>query len=223
MKKTKQSFEKITKYSIRKLSVGVGPVAIGAFLLAGSMLGVRPVQADQVSQNANVHFGYVTEEELTAEEQAQLIHAIPEEYQNEDTLYLVYKKKGSAPQVLPQTGTTEVALVGLSQASASFAVLLLSKKHRKKVMGVLLIGTMGQSLFLSMEVAALQNQVLRSYNQTLSVSSSQELAKGVIEIDGYDYIGYLRYPSTPKVIEQLSPGDQRNENQNHNEIPSHTS
>lgn len=133
MKKTKQSFEKITKYSIRKLSVGVGPVAIGAFLLAGSMLGVRPVQADQVSQNANVHFGYVTEEELTAEEQAQLIHAIPEEYQNEDTLYLVYKKKGSAPQVLPQTGTTEVALVGLSLASASFAVLLLSKKHRKKV------------------------------------------------------------------------------------------
>ena len=211
MKKTKQSFEKITKYSIRKLSVGVGPVAIGAFLLAGSMLGVRPVQADQVSQNANVHFGYVTEEELTAEEQAQLIHAIPEEYQNEDTLYLVYKKKGSAPQVLPQTGTTEVALVGLSLASASFAVLLLSKKHRKKVMGVLLIGTMGQSLFLSMEVAALQNQVLRSYNQTLSVSSSQELAKGVIEIDGYDYIGYLRYPSTPKVTEQLSPGDQRNQ------------
>ncbi|MBK4775236.1 zinc metalloprotease, partial [Streptococcus rubneri] len=211
MKKTKQSFEKITKYSIRKLSVGVGPVAIGAFLLAGSMLGVRPVQADQVSQNANVHFGYVTEEELTAEEQAQLIHAIPEEYQNEDTLYLVYKKKGSAPQVLPQTGTTEVALVGLSLASASFAVLLLSKKHRKKVMGVLLIGTMGQSLFLSMEATALQNQVLRSYNQTLSVSSSQELAKGVIEIDGYDYIGYLRYPSTPKVTEQLSPGDQRNQ------------
>ncbi|WP_419991945.1 YSIRK-type signal peptide-containing protein [Streptococcus mitis] len=28
MKKTKQQLEKITKYSIRKLTVGVGPVAI---------------------------------------------------------------------------------------------------------------------------------------------------------------------------------------------------
>ena len=40
---------------------------------------------------AHVHLGYVTEEELTAEEKAQVIHAIPEEYQNEDTFYLVYK------------------------------------------------------------------------------------------------------------------------------------
>ena len=43
MKKAKQTFEKMTKYSIRKLSVGVGPVAIGAFLLGGSLLGARPV------------------------------------------------------------------------------------------------------------------------------------------------------------------------------------
>ena len=29
---------------------------------------------------------YVTENELTAEEQKQVIHAIPKEYQNDDTL-----------------------------------------------------------------------------------------------------------------------------------------
>ncbi len=45
-------------------------------------------------------------------------------------------------------------------ASGFLAVLLLSKKHRKKVMGVM-IGAMGQSLLLPVEVAALQNQVLR--------------------------------------------------------------
>ena len=39
----------MTKYSIRKLSVGVGPVAIGVFLLGGSLLGARPVKADQVT------------------------------------------------------------------------------------------------------------------------------------------------------------------------------
>ena len=198
MKKAKQTFEKMTKYSIRKLSVGVGPVAIGAFLLGGSLLGARPVKADQVTLPAHVHLGYVTEEELTAEEKEQVIHAIPEEYQNEDTFYLVYKKKEAIQSVLPQTGSQEVALFGLSLVTASFAVLLLSKKHRKKVMGVLLIGAMGQSLLLPVEVAALQNQVLRAYNQDLAIASSKDLANGVIQIDGYDYIGYLRYPSVQK-------------------------
>ena len=198
MKKAKQTFEKMTKYSIRKLSVGVGPVAIGVFLLGGSLLGARPVKADQVTLPAHVHLGYVTEEELTAEEKAQVIHAIPEAYQNEDTFYLVYKKKKATQSVLPQTGSQEVALFGLSLATASFAVLLLSKKHRKKVMGVLLIGAMGQSLLLPVEVAALQNQVLRAYNQDLAIASSEDLADGVIQIDGYDYVGYLRYPSVQK-------------------------
>ena len=212
MKKAKQTFEKMTKYSIRKLSVGVGPVAIGAFLLGGSLLGARPVQADQMTLPAHVHLGYVTEEELTAEEKAQVIHAIPEEYQNEDTFYLVYKKKEAIQSVLPQTGSQEVALFGLSLATASFAVLLLSKKHRKKVMGVLLIGAMGQSLLLPVEVAALQNQVLRAYNQDLAIASSKDLANGVIQIDGYDYIGYLRYPSVqktslrePKAMQETKP------------------
>ena len=212
MKKAKQTFEKMTKYSIRKLSVGVGPVAIGVFLLGGSLLGARPVKADQVTLPAHVHLGYVTEEELTAEEKAQVIHAIPEAYQNEDTFYLVYKKKEATQSVLPQTGSQEVALFGLSLATASFAVLLLSKKHRKKVMGVLLIGAMGQSLLLPVEVAALQNQVLRAYNQDLAIASSKDLANGVIQIDGYDYIGYLRYPSVqktslrePKAMQETKP------------------
>ena len=212
MKKAKQTFEKMTKYSIRKLSVGVGPVAIGVFLLGGSLLGARPVKADQVTLPAHVHLGYVTEEELTAEEKAQVIHAIPEAYQNEDTFYLVYKKKEATQSVLPQTGSQEVALFGLSLATASFAVLLLSKKHRKKVMGVLLIGAMGQSLLLPVEVAALQNQVLRAYNQDLAIASSEDLADGVIQIDGYDYVGYLRYPSVqktslrePKAMQETKP------------------
>ena len=208
MKKAKQFFEKKTKYSIRKLSVGVGPVAIGAFLLGGSLLGARPVKADQVTLPANVHLGYVTEEELTADEKKQVIHAIPEEYQNEDTFYLVYKKKEATQPVLPQTGSQEIALFGLSLATASFAVLLLSKKHRKKVMGVLLIGAMGQSLLLPVEVAALQNQIFRAYNQDLAISSSKDLANGVIQIDGYDYVGYLHYSPVQKTDSQETKAKQ---------------
>lgn len=202
MKQRRQAFEKITKYSIRKLSVGVGPVAIGALLFAGSVVGAPSVQADQFTVEATVHMGYVTENELTPEEQAQVIRAIPEEYQNEDTFYLVYKKKTPSQGLLPQTGTTELAVAGLSLATASLAVLLLSKKHRKKVMGLLLIGSMGQSLLLSIDAAALQNIELASYNQTLSIASSKELVNGVIPIEGYDYVGYLRCPVDPRATGQ---------------------
>ena len=202
MKQRRQAFEKITKYSIRKLSVGVGPVAIGALLFAGSVVGAHSVQADQFTVEATVHMGYVTENELTPEEQAQVIRAIPEEYQNEDTFYLVYKKKTPSQGLLPQTGTTELAIAGLSLATASLAVLLLSKRHRKKVMGLLLIGSMGQSLLLSIDAAALQNIELASYNQTLSIASSKELANGVIPIEGYDYVGYLRCPVDPRATGQ---------------------
>ena len=202
MKQRRQAFEKITKYSIRKLSVGVGPVAIGALIFAGSVLGAPSVQADQFTAEATVHLGYVTENELTPEEQAQVIRAIPEEYQNEDTFYLVYKKKTPSQGLLPQTGTTELAIAGLSLGTASLAVLLLSKKHRKKVMGLLLIGSMGQSLLLSIDAAALQNIELASYNQTLSIASSKELANGVIPIEGYDYVGYLRCPVDPRATGQ---------------------
>ncbi len=202
MKQRRQAVEKITKYSIRKLSVGVGPVAIGALLFVGSVLGAPSVQADQFTVEATVHLGYVTENELTPEEQAQVIRAIPEEYQNEDTFYLVYKKKTPSQGLLPQTGTTELAISGLSLATASLAVLLLSNKHRKKVMGLLLIGSMGQSLLLSIDAAALQNIELASYNQTLSIASSKELANGVIPIEGYDYVGYLRCPVDPRATGQ---------------------
>lgn len=75
--KSETNVLKMTKYSIRKLSVGVGPVAaILSLLLGGSLLGLVLYMEDQVTTCSHVHLGYVTEEGLTAEER---IHAIPEE------------------------------------------------------------------------------------------------------------------------------------------------
>lgn len=127
MKQANHVFEKVTKYAIRKLSVGVGPVAIGTFLLAGGLFVSKPVSADQVTSDASVHMAYVTENELTAEEQKQVVHAIPKEYQNEDTFYLVYKRKGDSQATLPQTGSSDWAATGLGLATATMAVLLFSK------------------------------------------------------------------------------------------------
>ena len=206
MKKTKQQLEKITKYSIRKLTVGVGPVAIGAFLFGASTLSVDKVQANEVGGAHSVHYRYLAEQELTESEKALIHHEVPTEFQDEDIIYVVYRKKASTYQELPYTGSKELALAGIGLATASLAVLLISKKHRGKVLGVLLISSIGASNFVPFTTFAFENKELLSYNQTISASTHEGLAEGIIHIDGYEYIGYFKeaelHPSRPASAEK---------------------
>ena len=206
MKKTKQQLEKITKYSIRKLTVGVGPVAIGAFLFGASTLSVDKVHANEVGGAHSVHYRYLAEQELTESEKALIHHEVPTEFQDDDILYVVYRKKATTSQQLPYTGSKELALAGLGLATASLAVFLVSKKGRKEVLGVLLIGSLGASTFVPYGTFAFENKELLSYNQTISASTHEGLAEGIIHIDGYEYIGYFKeaelHPSRPDSAEK---------------------
>ena len=206
MRKTKQQLEKITKYSIRKLTVGVGPVAIGAFLFGASVLSVDKVQANEVGSAHSVHYRYLAEQELTESEKALIHHEVPTEFQDDDILYVVYRKKATNSQQLPYTGSKELALAGLGLATASLAVFLVSKKGRKEVLGVLLIGSLGASTFVPYGTFAFENKELLSYNQTISATTHEGLAEGIIHIDGYEYIGYFKeaelHPSRPASAEK---------------------
>ena len=206
MRKTKQQLEKITKYSIRKLTVGVGPVAIGAFLFGASALSVDKVHANEVGGAHSVHYRYLAEQELTESEKALIHHEVPTEFQDDDILYVVYRKKATTSQQLPYTGSKEVALAGLGLATASLAVFLVSKKGRREVLGVLLIGSLGASTFVPYGTFAFENKELLSYNQTISATTHEGLAEGIIHIDGYEYIGYFKeaelHPSRPASAEK---------------------
>ena len=206
MKKTKQQLEKITKYSIRKLTVGVGPVAIGAFLFGASTLSVDKVQANEVGGAQSVHYRYLAEQELTESEKALIHHEVPTEFQDDDILYVVYRKRATNSQQLPYTGSKELALAGLGLATASLAVFLVSKKGRKEVLGVLLIGSLGASTFVPYGTFAFENKELLSYNQTISATTHEGLVEGIIHIDGYEYIGYFKeaelHPSRPASAEK---------------------
>ena len=206
MKKTKQQLEKITKYSIRKLTVGVGPVAIGAFLFGAGAFSVDKVQANEVGGTHSVHYRYLAEQELTESEKVLIHHEVPIEFHDDDILYVVYRKKSTNSQQLPYTGSKELALAGLGLATASLAVFLVSQKGRKEVLGVLLIGSLGASTFVPYGTFAFENKELLSYNQTISASTHEGLAEGIIHIDGYEYIGYFKeaelHPSRPASAEQ---------------------
>ena len=218
MKKTKQQLEKITKYSIRKLTVGVGPVAIGAFLFGASTFSVDKVHANEVGGAHNVHYRYLAEQELTESEKALIHHEVPTEFQDDDILYVVYRKKATNSQQLPYTGSKELALAGLGLATASLAVFLVSKKGRREVLGVLLIGSLGASTFVPYGTFAFENKELLSYNQTISASTHEGLAEGIIHIDGYEYIGYFKeaelHPSRPVSADQPQlPVEKQNANE----------
>ena len=218
MRKTKQQLEKITKYSIRKLTVGVGPVAIGAFLFGASTLSVDKVQANEVGSAHSVHYRYLAEQELTESEKALIHHEVPTEFQDDDILYVVYRKKATNSQQLPYTGSKELAWAGLGLATASLAVFLVSKKGRKEVLGVLLIGSLGASTFVPYGTFAFENKELLSYNQTISASTHEGLAEGIIHIDGYEYIGYFKeaelHPSRSASAEKSQlPVEKQNANE----------
>ena len=188
----KKQVEKVIKYSIRKFSVGVGSAVIGAVLFGANYLLLDQVAANEVCEPNQVHYRYLAEQELTEAEKGLIHKELPSDLKQDDVVYLVYRKKEVHTQYLPNTGSKELGLLGLGFATASLAVLVISKKRPNKIAGILFIGALGGSYFIPQTIQAFENQILLSYNQTISACSQEDLANGVIQIDGYDYIGYFK-------------------------------
>ena len=180
-----KSINKTLKYSIRKLAVGATPVVIGAFLLTGDTTAL----ANEVSGN-NVSINYVADSELTEYEKSLIKQGIPEELKNGETYYLVYKNESYLQKnKLPNTGSTSLPLKGIGFATALLTVVIVSRKNRNKILGIVLIGALGQSVVLPASTFALENNLLAEYNHIVSVNSKFE--DNLISIDGYKYVGYL--------------------------------
>ena len=176
--------KKLQKFAIRKLSMGVGSVLIG-FAFIGGVLEPKLVQADETKQ---VSFHYLAESELTAAERELIHHELPQEL-SQESYYLVYRKQEQA--ILPQTGTVTFPLAGVGLLTASLVVFLFSKKKPSKIVGVLLIASVGKSLLLPYQVFAFEHKDLIAYDQTKTLVSADGLYQGIIDIKGYDYVGYL--------------------------------
>ena len=168
-------------FSIRKIKKIAGSVVIGSALFGMG----TPVSAASPST-----YHYVDEANLTEQEKALLHTEVPP--QDEEVYYLIYRK---IEQVLPQTGVREnMAFTAAGLLAASSIVLVVSKKKRHKILGALLITASGAATFIPSQAVAVElSQVIRA--------SSNE---GVVEIDGYRYVGYL----SEKELKQISHPEQ---------------
>ena len=194
---------KILKFSIRKLSLGAAPVVIGA-LIFGSYAPSEVL----ANENTTVNYTYLAENELTDAEKSLIKKNIPSDVKENETYYMVYKKDPkptSEIKTLPNTGQSSLPLTGLAVGAAVLVVLLVSKKHRNKVLSVVLIGAMGQSVVMPFESFAFENKELVSYNTQKTITNSNELANGVIKIDGYSYVGYFTQSDLKTLPNQVNP------------------
>ena len=192
--RTQSKNNKILKFSIRKLSFGAAPVVIGALIFGSYM----PTKAYASDNGINVNYTYLTENELTESEKSLIKNSKPNDLKNNETYYMVYKKESHdasadtlKSKLLPNTGESSLPLAGLGLGTAVLVVFLISKKHRNKVLSVVLIGTLGQSVVVPYHSFALENNDLVQYNTNTTITNSSELAKGVIHIDGYRYMGFF--------------------------------
>ena len=168
-------------FSIRKIKKIAGSVVIGSALFGMG----TPVSAASPST-----YHYVDEANLTEQEKALLHTEVPP--QNEEVYYLIYRK---IEQVLPQTGVREnMVFTAAGLLAASSVVLVVSKKKRHKILGALLITASGAATFIPSQAVAVElSQVIRT--------SSNE---GVVQIDGYRYVGYL----SERELKQISHPEQ---------------
>ena len=194
---------KIIRYSIRKLSLGAAAVIVGALIFGN-------YTPENIANAGEITFKYVEENELNESEKVLIKREIPERYKENRTYYLVYKKinEKKEEKLLPNTGDSSIPLYGLGLGTAALVVLLISRKNKNKVLSVLLIGALGQSVIVPYETFALENKILKHYNMSKEVNDSTQLKSGIIHIPGYKYVGFLedgdvRGVSINKEIERM--------------------
>ena len=168
-------------FSIRKIKKIAGSVVIGSALFGMG----TPVSAASPST-----YHYVDEANLTEQEKALLHTEVSP--QDEEVYYLIYRK---IEQVLPQTGVREnMAFTAAGLLAASSIVLVVSKKKRHKILGALLITASGAAIFIPSQAVAVElSQVIRATSN-----------EGVVQIDGYRYVGYL----SERELKQISHSEE---------------
>ena len=188
--------EKQQRFSFRKLSVGLVSATISSLFFM-SVLGSSSVEAQETK---GVHYKYVTESELSSDEQNKLVYDIPTYVENDDeTYYLVYKLN-SQNQLgeLPNTGSKnemQALVTGASLAALGILIFAVSKKKvkNKTVLHLVLVAGIGNGVLVSAH--ALENNLLLNYNTDYELTSGEKLPLPKA-ISGYTYIGYIKEGKT---------------------------
>ena len=199
MKKSKgsSSLTTVQRFSIRKFSVGIASVVIGSFFvsaLSGPTVNAQaptPVtNAPSTPKSVTTEYRYVSIEELNWTQRQAIKSGTPNQIAQADQVYYFVYQPSPGTRQLPVTGESS-ALLGLA-ASATLIVFAVGLvRDKKKAMTSLMVVTMAGQVLLSPSLQAIEAHLLQEFNQSFQLTVGQTLPNPKIEIEGYEYLGYL--------------------------------
>ncbi|MEZ7726516.1 ZmpA/ZmpB/ZmpC family metallo-endopeptidase [Gemella sp. 27098_8_155] len=184
--------EKYSKFSLRKLTVGVCSMTIGSFFLVST---VQPEDyVVKAADNAIVHYKYVGEDNLTDKEKELIRKEVPSVVNStEETYYLVFKPtKTTQLNKLPNTGLNygigSILLGGM--LGLVVVVVAKGKNKSRKILSILLVTSLGATT-LELPVRAMEDLQLSIYNMNYSLKVGDKLPK-ISAIPGYSFVGFIK-------------------------------
>ncbi|NEW66680.1 YSIRK-type signal peptide-containing protein [Granulicatella sp. zg-84] len=185
-KNMKEFYRRVSRFSIRKLSIGVASVLLGTSFLAAAS--PEMVHAEETIKS-KITYHYVSEEELTDDEKALIISALPSDKVTGDTTYyMVYRPDTN--RTLPNTGEEWSTLVAGAGVTLLVCALTFLRKKKKWVVTVLLVTTLGQVVVVP-NASALTHNLFANLTQEFSLPNGALLPETVRDIEGYRFIGYI--------------------------------
>ncbi|MGX7112273.1 YSIRK signal domain/LPXTG anchor domain surface protein [Gemella cuniculi] len=182
----KELFKRKEKFSIRKFTIGIASVMIGASFIVGSEKEVKAEDVKTIQKNVEVH--YVVESDLTDAEKATLKTFEENQVVDEDVeaYYYVYKaQEGNKTSVLPNTGNTPAK--GVVVVGATLMVLALFVSKRKNKVLTVIAFAIGTSGLLGTTVLANNNFERFFENIKVSVGGKIPIPR---QINGYTFTGH---------------------------------
>ena len=194
--------EKYNKFSIRKLTVGVCSMTIGAFFLVST---VQPEEnIVKATDSAIVHYKYVGEDNLTDKEKELIRKEVPSVVNStEETYYLVFKpNKITQLNKLPNTGLNYGVGSMLLGGMLGLLVVVVAKGKNKsrKILSILLVTSMGATT-LELPVRAMEDLQLSVYNMDYNLKVGDKLPE-ISSISGYSFIGFIKNEAETKKLKE---------------------
>ncbi|MGT2799690.1 ZmpA/ZmpB/ZmpC family metallo-endopeptidase [Streptococcus marmotae] len=186
----KELYRQISRFSIRKFSIGAASVLLGMSLVGA--LSPTLVRAEEQGETAHLTYHYVSEEELTEDEKKLITSSLPSDVVSGDTTYyMVYRPVSNDQQALPATGMRERSILTII-AGAALLVCAVSFHKKKKawLATAFVVTSLGQVLPVA-EVSAITHTLFANYTQEFAVANGTILPETVRDIEGYRFVGYI--------------------------------
>ena len=206
--------EKYNKFSIRKLTVGVCSMTIGAFFLVST---VQPEEnIVKATDSAIVHYKYVGEDNLTDKEKELIKKEVPSIVNStEETYYLVFKpNKITQLNKLPNTGLNYgVGSMLLGGMLGLLVVVVVKGKNKsRKILSILLVTSMGATT-LELPARAMEDLQLSVYNMDYNLKVGDRLPN-ISSIPGYSFVGFIKNEAETKKLKEEVKGNVNSQQNN---------